>query len=35
MKRIKVCINTKPTTASLSLKGQDTKLTTVKWSISP
>ena len=32
-KRKKVCIKTRPTSASRSLKGQDTKPTTVKWSI--
>ena len=33
MKSRKVCIKTKSTPASLSLKGQGTKHTTVKWSI--
>ena len=33
MKNRKVCIKTKSTPAPLSLKGQATKHTTVKWSI--
>ena len=32
-KRKEVCIKTRSTSASRSLKGWDTKLTTVKWSI--
>ena len=33
MKSAKVCITTRLPPASLPLKGQDTKHTTVKWSI--
>ena len=33
LKREEVCIKTRSTSTSRSLKGWDTKLTTVKWSI--